>query len=144
MSIASDNAAVLRTRFARPDSLLRFGLRLDAIATSVGGLALLIVAERFAALLGPSFTFQIAHVGFLLGYGVVVFVLSRIDAARIAMAGRAVMAANFVATVVYVLAAVNKWVPLTGEGVTLAIACGVYTAVMADLQYLGLRRLRSA
>jgi len=28
--------------------------------------------------------------------------------------------------------------------VTLSIAFGIYTAVMADIQFLGLRRLRSA
>ena len=34
-------------------------------------------------------------------------------------------------------------VPLTTTGVVLTLASGVYTLVMADLQYLGLRRMRA-
>ena len=44
-----------------------------------------------------------------------------------------------VAAVVVVLAGV--W-PLTTTGVVLTLGSGVYTLVMADLQYLGLRRLK--
>ena len=44
-----------------------------------------------------------------------------------------------VATVAVVLA--DVW-PLTTMGVVLTLGSGVFTLVMADLQYLGLRRLR--
>ena len=44
-----------------------------------------------------------------------------------------------VAAVAVVLAGV--W-PLTTMGVVLTLGSGVYTLVMADLQYLGLRRLK--
>ena len=33
--------------------------------------------------------------------------------------------------------------PLTTAGIVLTLASGVYTLVMADLQYLGLRRMRA-
>jgi hypothetical protein len=33
--------------------------------------------------------------------------------------------------------------PLTTAGVVLTLASGVYTLVMADLQYIGLRRMRA-
>jgi hypothetical protein len=52
-----------------------------------------------------------------------------------------------VGNVVYTVAAVGDvlagvW-PLTTMGVVLTLGSGVYTLVMADLQYLGLRRMRS-
>jgi hypothetical protein len=57
--------------------------------------------------------------------------------------GVAVVVGNVVYTVAalgVVLAGV--W-PLTTMGVVLTLGSGVYTLVMADLQYLGLRRMRS-
>jgi hypothetical protein len=52
-----------------------------------------------------------------------------------------------IANVVYTVAAVGVvlagvW-PLTTLGVVFTLGSGVYTLVMADLQYLGLRRMRS-
>ncbi|AMU20375.1 hypothetical protein [Mycobacteroides abscessus] len=144
MSIASPNASVLRTRFAQPDALLRFGIGLDGVATGTAAVGLLIAAKWLVEPLGPSLQFQVGHAAALVGYGVLAFVLSRADRSRLGTIGVVYIAANLLATVLYVMAGVMKWVPLTTAGVTLCIVFGVYTAVMADIQFLGLRRLRSA
>lgn len=144
MSIASENASVLRTRFAQPDSLLRFGIGLDGIAAGSVAVVLLVAAKWLVEPLGPSLGFQVAHAAALIGYGVLAFVLSRADRSKLGTIGVAYIAGNLLATVLYVAAGVMKWVPLTTAGVTLSIAFGIYTAVMADIQFLGLRRLRSA
>ncbi|SKG56530.1 Uncharacterised protein [Mycobacteroides abscessus subsp. massiliense] len=144
MSIASQNASVLRTRFAQPDALLRFGIGLDGVVTGTAAVGLLIAAKWLVEPLGPSLQFQVGHAAALIGYGVLALVLSRADRSRLGTIGVVYIAANLLATVLYVMAGVMTWVPLTTAGVTLCIAFGVYTAVMADIQFLGLRRLRSA
>jgi hypothetical protein len=45
-----------------------------------------------------------------------------------------------VASVIFVLAGA---IPLTTTGIVLTLAAGVYTLVMADLQYMGVRRMRN-
>ncbi|MGH3723847.1 MAG: hypothetical protein ACRDUS_06940 [Mycobacterium sp.] len=144
MSIASENASVLRTRFAPPESLLRFGVRLDGIATGLAGVVLLVAAKWLVEPLGPSLGFQVAHAAALIGYGALAVALSRADGSKLGTIGIVYIVGNLLATVLYVAAGVMKWVPLTTAGVTLCIVFGVYTAVMADIQFMGLRRLRSA
>ncbi|WP_078278981.1 hypothetical protein [Mycobacteroides franklinii] len=144
MSIASENASVLRTRFAQPDSLLRFGIGVDGIGTGVVGVVLLIAAKWLVEPLGPSLGFQMVHAAALMGYGLLAFVLSRADRSKLPAIGIVYIVGNLLATAIYVAAGVMKWVPLTTAGVTLCIVFGIYTAVMADIQFMGLRRLRSA
>ncbi|CPU58843.1 Uncharacterised protein [Mycobacteroides abscessus] len=83
MSIASQNASVLRTRFAQPDALLRFGIGLDGVATGTAAVGLLIAAKWLVEPLGPSLQFQVGHAAALVGYGVLAFVLSRADRSRL-------------------------------------------------------------
>ena len=42
-----------------------------------------------------------------------------------------------------VAAVLAGWWPLTTTGIVLTLASGVFTLIMADLQYLGLRRMRA-
>ncbi|CPZ23109.1 Uncharacterised protein [Mycobacteroides abscessus] len=117
---------------------------MDGVVTGTAAVGLLIAAKWLVEPLGPSLQFQVGHAAALIGYGVLALVLSRADRSRLGTIGVVYIAANLLATVLYVMAGVMKWVPLTTAGVTLCIAFGVYTAVMADIQFLGLRRLRSA
>jgi hypothetical protein len=48
---------------------------------------------------------------------------------------------NTVGTVGFIAVATSGLLPLTGAGVAVTLACSVYTAVFAVLQYLGVRRL---
>ena len=121
------------------DSFLRFALRLDAVLTGVMGVAGLAIAPWLAEVSGTTSAVEHSMSAFFVAYGVVVFGLSRLASVR--GAGIAVTCANVayaVAAVAVVLA--DVW-PLTTVGVVLTLGSGVYTLVMADLQYLGLRKL---
>ena len=122
------------------DSFLRFAMRLDALITGVMGIAGVALAPKIAELSGTTPAFEYAMCAFFMAYGVAVFGLSRMTHVRIP--GIAVVIGNLVysaAAVVMVLAGVF---PLTTTGIVATLGSGVYTLVMADLQYVGLRRLR--
>lgn len=122
------------------DSFLRFALRLDAIVSGAVGVAGLALAPRIAEWSGTTAAFEYAVGAFFLVYGIAVFGLSRVSAVR--PWGMAIAVGNLafsVATVVLVVAGV---MPLTTTGIVLVLGSGVFTLVMADLQYLGLRRMR--
>jgi hypothetical protein len=121
------------------DAFLRFAMRLDAVLTGLVGLVGLLIAPRLAELSGTTPAIEYSMGVFFVAYGLVVFALSRLTDVR--RPGVIVVVAN----VVYAIAAVGVvlagWWPLTTTGVVLTLGSGVYTLVMADLQYLGLRRL---
>jgi hypothetical protein len=122
------------------DSFLRFALRLDAVCTGLGGVALFAAAGPLSSFTGLPLAVEYGLAAFFVIYGLAVFALSRLPAVR--TPGIWVIVANLVCTVsaiAVVLAGV--WSPTTA-GVVFLLAGGVYTLVMADLQYLGLRRMR--
>jgi glucose uptake protein GlcU len=123
------------------DGFLRFAMRLDAVITAVMGIAGLALAPRIAELSGTTPAFEYAMGAFFVAYGVAVYGLSRMRHVRVP--GIAVVIGN----VVYAVAAVGMVLagvfPLTTTGVVATLASGVYTLVMADLQYVGLRRMRA-
>jgi hypothetical protein len=124
---------------ATDDSLLRFALRADAVATGLCGLLHAAAGGPIASLTGLT-PIQVYVLGaaFML-YGVVVYRLSRLPNVR--TAGRWVIDANLLCTVGAVAVVATGVLPLTTAGVVLMLAMGVYTAAFAVLQYLGVRRL---
>jgi hypothetical protein len=78
---------------------------------------------------------------FFVVYGLAVFALSLMKHVR--TPGIAVIVGNVVFTVAAVAVVLAGVWPLTTMGVVLTLGSGVYTLVMADLQYLGLRRMRA-
>jgi hypothetical protein len=121
------------------DSFLRFALRFDAIGSGLMGVVGLAMAPQIAELSGTTKSFEYAIGVFFVAYGVAVFALSRRPSVR--LTGRACVIGNLVysvATVVMVLAGVF---PLTTTGIVATLGSGVFTLVMADLQYIGLRRI---
>jgi hypothetical protein len=122
------------------DSLLRFALRLDAIASGVIGVAGLALAPRIAEWSGTTAAFEYSLSAFFVVYGVAVFALSRMRTVR--TWGVLIAVGNVVFTVAAVALVLADVMPLTTTGVVLTLASGVFTLAMADLQYLGLRRLR--
>ena len=124
------------------DGFLRFAMRLDAVLSGVAGIGNAAFAAQIAEMSGTTTATEYAMGAFFVVYGVAVFLLSLLPSVRKAGIGRdrrqpAVRACG---SVVAVLAGV---VPLTTAGIVLTLATGVYTLVMADLQYLGLRRMRA-
>jgi hypothetical protein len=122
------------------DSFLRFALRLDAVCSGVMGVVGIALAPTLARWSGTTTAFEYALSGFFVVFGLTVFGLSMRKAVR--ETGIVIAIGNVaysVATVVFVLSGV---MPLTTVGIVLTLATGVYTLVVADLQYLGVRRMR--
>ncbi|MBJ7337820.1 hypothetical protein [Mycolicibacterium sp.] len=125
---------------ATKDAFLRFAMRLDAVVSALVGVVGVALAPRIAEMSGTTSTLEYSIGAFFIAYGVAVFALSRREHVRTVGLVIAVGNAVFtVAAIVVVLAGV--W-PLTTTGIVLTLGSGVFTLVMADLQYLGLRKLR--
>jgi hypothetical protein len=99
------------------------------------------IAPRLAELTGTTVTTEYALGVFFVAYGATVFALTLLPSVR--SAGIGVMIANIVYTVAAVGVMLAGVWPLTTLGVVFTLGSGLYTLVMADLQYLGLRRMRS-
>ena len=123
------------------DSFLRFALRLDATCSGLMGLAGIPLAGWIAEISGTPIAFEYTVSAFFIAFAVGVFVLAARPSVR--QAGIVVAVGNVlyaVASVVMVLAGVF---PLTTTGVVLTLATGVYTLVMAEMQYQGVRRIKA-
>jgi hypothetical protein len=123
------------------DAFLRFALRLDAVISGVMGVVGVAIAPQLSSLSGTTTAFEYTLSAFFIVYGVTVVALSRRPSVR--QTGRAVVIGNLVYTVATVIAVLAGVWPLTTTGIVLTLGSGVFTLVMADLQYLGLRRMRA-
>jgi hypothetical protein len=132
--------AITAPTTAAKDSFLRFALRLDAVVTGIGGVAGLAIAPWLAELSGTTPAVEYSMGVFFVVYGVVVFGLSRMKHVRVP--GIYAVVGNLVYTALAVAVVLAGLWPLTTTGRVLTLGSGVFTLVMADLQYLGLRRLR--
>ncbi|MEH3141410.1 MAG: hypothetical protein PGN37_14775 [Mycobacterium kyogaense] len=138
-TVSSRLGAVSSRLGAESDSLLRFAMRADAVCSGLSGVALLALAPTVARVSGTTPTIEYATGASFVLFAVVVLVFAARP--RIRTAGAVLAAGNLlfsVATVVVVLAGV--W-PLTTAGVALVLGTGVYTLVMAELQFQGVRRI---
>jgi hypothetical protein len=134
-------SAITIDRTGTRDGFLRLALRADATASGLMGIAGIPLAGWLAETSGTTKAFEYSVSAFFIAFAVGVFVL----AARpsVTRAGIVIAAGNLlytVASVVFVLADVF---PLTATGVVLTLAVGVYTLVMAELQYQGWRRAKA-
>jgi hypothetical protein len=121
------------------DRLLRLALRADAVLTGLAGVAALPLAGTLADWSGTTTTIEYSLAAFFIVYGLAVFGLSTLPSLR--RAGVAVIVANLAYTVAAVVVVVTDVWSMTTVGVVLTLATGVYTAVFAELQYVGWRRL---
>ncbi|MEU0570819.1 hypothetical protein ABZ297_36240 [Nonomuraea sp. NPDC005983] len=124
-----------RTKF------LRIALALDAVVTGVNGLVYLAAAGPTSDLLGPDAELLRGIGAFLLVYGVAVgFLASR---GTISQAGVKVMIAlNIIWTLGSIAAVVTGAAGFTTIGAVWAIAQALVVGVFAELQIMGLRRMR--
>lgn len=121
------------------DSLLRFAMRADAVLSGLAGIATVIFARQIAELSGTSPAVEYTIGTSFVVFGIVVLVLAARPSIRLSGLILAIGNLAFsVATVGVVL--VGVW-PLTAAGVALVLGTGVYTLVMAELQYQGVRRI---
>jgi hypothetical protein len=123
------------------DSFLRFALRLDAVITGAMGIVAAAITPQLSSLLGTTTSTEYALSAFFVVYGLTVFGLSLLPSVR--RAGVVVVIGNVVYAALAVIVVLAGVWPLTTTGIVLTLGSGVYTLVMADLQYLGLRRMRA-
>lgn len=119
------------------DSLLRLAMRLDAVLVGISGIALLAAAGWFADLTGLPKYVEYGVGVFSVVYGIAVFALAGIE--RVRPAGIGTVIANAACTVIALVAVFTM--ALTTAGVVFVIGTGVYTLVMAELQYVGVKRI---
>lgn len=125
---------------AAKDSFLRFAMRLDAGITGALGVANAAIAPWMSSVSGLSVGTEYALSAFFIVYGITVFGLSMLPS--VGRVGVAVVIGNVVFTVAAVAVVLLGVWPLTAAGIVLTLASGVFTLAMAELQYLGLRRMR--
>ncbi len=123
----------------RSDSFLRLAMRADALISGVAGVGLLLLAPRVAELSGTTPATEYATGAFFVGFSVVVLALAARDAVR--TSGLILAIGNFLFTVLTVGVVLAGVWPLTTTGVVLVLGTGVYTLVMAELQWVGVRRI---
>ena len=123
----------------RPDAFLRLAMRADAVIVGVIGVALLAGAQAAADITGLPVAVEHGVGVFSVVYGVVVLALAALD--RVRPGGIATVIANLVCTVIAAAVILTGMFPLTGIGIAAVVVTGLYTLVMAELQYVGLRRL---
>ncbi|MEV4225415.1 hypothetical protein [Nonomuraea sp. NPDC049725] len=120
---------------------LRLVLALDAVVTGTNGLVYLAGAGLVSDLLGPDAGLLRGIGAFLLVYGVAVGLL----AARgtVSQAGvKAVIGLNIAWTLGSVAAVITGMMEFTTIGAVWAIAQALVVGVFAELQIMGLRKLR--
>ena len=123
------------------DSLLRFALRADATASGLMGIAGIPLAGWMAEVSGTPIAFEYAVSAFFIAFAVGVFALAARPSVK--QTGIVVAAGNVLYTVAAVAFVLADVFPLTTVGVVLTLATGVYTLVMAELQYQGVRRIKA-
>ncbi|OBB12436.1 hypothetical protein A5761_22045 [Mycolicibacterium setense] len=119
------------------DSLLRLAMRLDAVLVGISGIALLAAAGWFADLTGLPTSVEYGVGIFSVVYGIAVFALAGIE--RVRPAGIGTVIANAACTVIALVAVFTM--ALTTAGVVFVIGTGIYTLAMAELQYVGVKRI---
>ena len=120
------------------DSLLRMAMRVDAVLSGLCGIVLMAAAGPISGFTGFSKTAEFTTGAVFLVYAIVVFLAAGLK--RVRTAGIATAIANLLFTVAAVVAVIE--LDLMTTGVVVTLASGVYTLVFADLQYLGVRRIK--
>ncbi|WP_421844594.1 hypothetical protein [Mycobacterium sp.] len=129
-----------RPRPVSADSLLRLAMRADAALTALMGLVAAFAAGPISSITGLTSAQEYSIGAFFVLYGAVVFGLAALPKVpHVRRAGIAVIAGNTLYTVAAIVAV--ELVSMTAVGVAVTLATGVYTALFAVLQYLGVRRI---
>lgn len=121
------------------DSLLRLAMRADAIPVGVVGVVFAAAAQSLSPLLGLPIAATYGLAAFFIAWGIVITWLASRPAVRTAGIGAAI--ANVICTIAAVAVVLTGVWPLTTLGIVAMLASGVYTAVFAELQYAGVRRI---
>jgi hypothetical protein len=127
----------------RASSLLRRVLIVDAVTSGACGVAMFALADVFASLLQlPADLVREAGIVLLPFAAFVGFVASRQEPARLAV--WAIIALNIVWVVDSILLLFTGWVAPNVLGYVFVIAQAAMVLVLADLEYMGLKRSAAA
>ena len=125
--------------FAIPSNILRLALIADAVASGATGLLMLVGAGFLAGLLGlPLELLRYAGLALLPFVAFVAFVGTRAEISRAAVWAIILVNAAWVAGSVALL--LSGWVAPTFLGYAFVLAQAAAVAVLAELQWIGLRR----
>jgi hypothetical protein len=127
----------------RTDRLLRLALRLDAVASGATGVGLAALGWALDDVLGVPVALTLPLGLFLTGFAGWLWYLAgrpRIGAGAV----RAVIALNVVWVLDSVALVAAGWAPLTALGTAYVLAQAAAVLLFADLQFVGLRRVRQA
>ena len=134
--------AITTPRFKEStDSLLRFAMRADATCSGLMGIAGIPLAGWLAETSGTPIAFEYAVSATFIAFAAGVFWLAARPAVR--RAGLVLAIGNLAYTIASVVFVLVDVFPLTTVGVVLTLAVGVYTLIMAELQYQGWRRIKA-
>ncbi|BBY93472.1 hypothetical protein MGALJ_31410 [Mycobacterium gallinarum] len=125
---------------ASNDSFLRFALRLDATCSVVMGIVGIALAGWIAEMSGTTTAFEYGVGAFFIAFATGVFAFAARPSVK--LTGIVIAAGNVLYTVLTVVFVLVDVFPLTTFGVVATLATGVYTLVMAELQYQGVRRIK--
>ena len=128
-----------RRRGDSGDSLLRFGMRLDATLSALMGAIVVVAAEPLARLSGLSATTEWIIGASFVALSVAAYALAALPNVR--LTGKALMVGNAAFAVLTVVIVTAGWLPLTTFGVMATLGTGLYTLAIGCFQYLGVRRL---
>jgi len=133
--------AITTPRFKETtDSLLRFAMRADAICSGLMGIAGIPLAGWLAKTSGTPIAFEYAVSASFIVFAVGVLWLAARPSVR--RAGLTLAIGNLLYTVASVAFVFADVFALTTTGVVLTLAVGIYTLIMAELQYQGWRRVK--
>ena len=133
--------AITTPRFKEStDSLLRFAMRADAICSGLMGIAGIPLAGWLAKTSGTPIAFEYAVSASFIVFAVGVLWLAARPSVR--RAGLTLAIGNLLYTVASVAFVFADVFALTTTGVVLTLAVGIYTLIMAELQYQGWRRVK--
>jgi hypothetical protein len=122
------------------DKLLRLALRVDAAACAGMGLVLAAGAAALDDALGIPAGWLVGLGAVLIAFGAGLGWLSARATIPVAL-GWAVVAGNVAWVLASVAAVTMDWWPLTAVGIAIVIAQAVAVAALAEVEFVGLRRL---
>ncbi len=115
-------------------------MRADAVLSGLCGIAMIAAAGPLSGFTGLPKGVEYGIGAAFVVYATVVFLAAGLEQVR--PAGIATAIANLLFTVLAVVVVLDRPVDLTTAGVVALLGSGVYTLVFADLQYLGVRRIK--
>lgn len=120
------------------DALLRLAIRVDGVVVAALGAAMIAWAGPLSSLTGLPTAVEYGAGALSIAYGPLAFWLA--SRPRVRTAGLVLACVNAATTVGLVALVVAGLAPLTAAAGPLALAIGLYTAVIGGVQYLGARR----